>query len=102
MVRMRIRNFGPVGSGLDSNDGYMEFDLVTMLVGNQATGKSTVARLYSAFAWLEKSIDSGSYPDGMPEDGFFRLLKYHRIDSYLRSSSGIDYTGTLFDFLGSS
>ncbi len=98
MARMRIRNFGPIGNGLGTNDGFMEFNRVTLFVGNQATGKSTAAKLYSTFSWLEKSLDSGAYPDGVSGNEFLSLLKYHRIESYLRSSSEIDYSGTLFDF----
>jgi predicted ATPase len=62
MARMRIRNFGPIGNGLDTDDGYMDFNRVTLFVGNQATGKSTAAKLYSTFSRLEKSLDSGAYP----------------------------------------
>ena len=98
MARMRIRDFGPIGSGLDTNDGFMEFNRVTLFVGNQATGKSTAAKLYSTFSRLEKSLDSGAYPGGVSEGDFLSLLQYHRIESYLKVSSEIDYSGTLFEF----
>lgn len=41
------------------NDGFLEISPVTVICGNQATGKSTIAKLYSTCAWLENKVDSG-------------------------------------------
>lgn len=98
MPGLRIRDFGPIRKGLQTDSGFIEFNRMTLFMGNQATGKSTAAKLYSTFSWLEKSLDSGAYSDGVSGNEFLSLLKYHRIESYLRSSSEIDYSGTLFDF----
>ncbi len=98
MPRLRIRNFGPVRDGLKTDDGFIFINQVTLIIGNQATGKSSVAKLYSTFCWLEKSLDGTDYPSVMSMEEFASLLKYHRIDSYLSFASEIDYTGSLFDF----
>ena len=45
--------------GFSENDGFLEISPVTVICGNQATGKSTIAKLYSTCAWLEKKVDSG-------------------------------------------
>ena len=49
MVKLKIQNFGPIKSGFSQNNGFMEIMPVTVVIGNQATGKSTVAKLYSLF-----------------------------------------------------
>ena len=55
MAKLRVKNFGPIKDGFSENDGFMEITPVTVICGNQATGKSTIAKLYSTLTWLEKS-----------------------------------------------
>ena len=55
MAKLKIRNFGPIQTGSSENDGFLEISPVTVICGNQATGKSTIAKLYSIFSWLEKA-----------------------------------------------
>ena len=56
MAKLKIRNFGPITKGFDENDGWLEISPVTVFIGNQATGKSTIAKLYATFTWLEKAL----------------------------------------------
>lgn len=49
----RVKNFGPIRGGLTENDGWIEVTKVTVFIGNQGSGKSTIAKLISTFAWLE-------------------------------------------------
>ncbi len=42
MSRIKIKNFGPI-KGHQHNDGWIDLKKVTVFVGNQGSGKSTVA-----------------------------------------------------------
>ena len=48
MIRLRIKNFGPIGLGLLENDGWIDFKRVTLFIGNQGAGKSTLAKTWLA------------------------------------------------------
>ena len=45
MSRIKIKNFGPVREGGQTNDGWIDIKKVTVFIGNQGSGKSTVAKL---------------------------------------------------------
>ena len=45
------------------NDGWIEIKKVTMFIGNQGSGKSTVAKLISTFSWMEKVLTRGDYKE---------------------------------------
>ena len=50
MSRIKIKNFGPIREGFLENEGWMDVKKVTVLIGDQGTGKSTVAKLISIFS----------------------------------------------------
>ena len=63
MARLKIKNFGPIeenisADGTLADDGFftVEFPSVTVFIGRQASGKSTLAKLYSTLAWLDKTL----------------------------------------------
>ena len=56
MSKIRIKNFGPIKEGFQENNGWIDIKKVTLFIGNQGSGKSTVAKLISTFTWLEKSL----------------------------------------------
>ncbi|QUG75347.1 AAA family ATPase [Erwinia sp. E602] len=100
MIRMRVKNFGPVGPGLAENDGWIEFKPVTVFIGNQGAGKSTLAKLFSTFCWIEKALVRGDYPKKWFErKGRFKsmFLAYHRLENYQHADKGaepdIEYEG---------
>ncbi|WP_252088454.1 AAA family ATPase [Pseudomonas sp. MWU13-3659] len=100
MSRLRIKNFGPIGSGLSENDGWMEIKPVTVFIGNQGSGKSTVAKLFSTFCWIEKALVRGDYEKKWFErKGRFKnqFLTYHRLENYVETSGRgeveIEYEG---------
>ena len=45
-----VKSFGPV------KDLDITFKKVTLFIGDQGTGKSCVAKLFSMFKWLEKVL----------------------------------------------
>lgn len=53
---IRIKDFCPIGDGfLESDDGFFDIEKVTIFIGEQASGKSSVAKLISSFLWAEKA-----------------------------------------------
>ena len=56
MTRLKIRDFGPILSGCTEEGGWIDIRKTTLFIGNQGSGKSTVAKLYSALSWIEKAI----------------------------------------------
>lgn len=100
MNKIRIKDFGPIKAGLSENDGFIEISPLTVFCGNQATGKSTVAKLYATFTWLEKALFRGDYSiDQVSTKKFFiELLKNQRINDYLSAKSEIMYIGKSYSF----
>jgi predicted ATPase len=100
MSRLRIKNFGPIGPGFSDNDGWMDMRPVTLFIGNQGSGKSTVAKLFSTFCWIEKALVRGDYEkEWFERKGRFKnkFLTYHRLEHYAEASSRgeveIEYEG---------
>jgi len=99
MSKIKIKNFGPIKDGFQGNDGWLDINKVTVFVGNQGAGKSTVAKLISVFTKIEKSLVRGDF-----EKGWFEArnrlksyyLPYHRLEDYLTESSEIEYVGDKF------
>lgn len=60
-----IKNFGPIA------EAAIDVNKVTVLIGRQGSGKSTVAKLYSVFSWLEKSLMRHSLTEA-------HITQYHR------------------------
>lgn len=101
MRQIRIRNFGPIRSGLEENNGFIDIEKVTLFIGNQATGKSTVAKLISTFTWLEKAL----YRGDIKENEITRKNKfegtychYHRLKNYFEPTTEIEYRGLVYIF----
>ncbi|MDD3019126.1 MAG: hypothetical protein PHE74_12265 [Comamonas sp.] len=99
-MRLFLKNFGPIGPGLSDNGGWIDFKRVTVFIGNQGAGKSTVAKLFSTFSWMEKALVRGDYEKKWFErKGRLKnqFLTYHRLEHYLESNqwgdAEIDYQG---------
>ena len=99
MAKLKIKNFGPIQKGFSENDGFLEISPVTVICGNQATGKSTIAKLYSTCAWLEKAnVKSGLGITSENIDDLVSLCKPHRIDEF-NDKTEIHYIGTTCEFI---
>ena len=61
MSRIKIKNFGPIKEGCQDDDGWIDVKKVTVFVGHQGSGKSTVAKLISTCTWIEKALVRGDY-----------------------------------------
>lgn len=58
MAKLRIKYFGPITEGFDSEDGFIDFSKLTLFIGDQGTGKSTVAKLFSLCSGLKRPFFS--------------------------------------------
>ncbi len=94
MNRIKIKNFGPIKEGCQNDDGWIDLKKVTVFIGNQGSGKSTIAKLISTFMWIEKALVRGDYKKKWFEQKN-RLknsyLNYHRLENYLKTK-GVDNT----------
>jgi len=105
MPRIKIRNFGPIKTGYKENDGFLDIARVTVFIGNQGSGKSTVAKLVSTFLWMEKALMRGDYSkdDFTVEDFIYDRLAYHRFsEEYYKNDPELVYEGEAYNiaFMG--
>jgi len=96
MARLLLKNFGPIKSGFssESGDDFMNISKVTIFVGNQGSGKSTVAKVFSTLTWLEKALNRGD--EDISKFHFARLevlFDYQRIKNYFKPDTIIEYIG---------
>lgn len=99
MSKIRILNFGPIKNGLEESEGWIDINKVTLFIGNQGSGKSTIAKIISTFIWIEKALVRGDYDKKWFErknrlkNSFF---KYHRLENYLKKNTIIEYLGKAY------
>ncbi len=99
MCKIRIKNFGPIKEGYLENEGWMDIKKVTVFIGNQGSGKSTVAKLISVFMWLEKSIIRGDLPEDLNSyKGLDEILRFHRIENYFQENTQVSFEGRAYRF----
>jgi predicted ATPase len=102
MSRIRIKNFGPIKEGFLEHDGWLDITKVTVFIGNQGSGKSTVAKLISTFTWIEKALVRGDYQKKWFEKKSRlknQFLNYHRLENYFDGYEGL-FDNTEFDYEG--
>ncbi|MCX6238282.1 MAG: AAA family ATPase [Bacteroidia bacterium] len=94
MSKIKIKNFGPIKEGYQENDGWLDIKKVTVFIGNQGSGKSTVAKVFSTLTWMEKALNRGDIDKGkLNLDMFYSFFKYQRIPNYFREDTVIEYEG---------
>ena len=101
MSIIKIKNFGPLGENSETDDGLftVKFSPVTVFIGYQASGKSTIAKLFSIFTWLEKKIFCGDILNSYVNIGLFRnSLIRQEISEYLTTDTKIVYIGERYNF----
>ena len=103
MSRIKIKNFGPIVNGYHEDEGWIDINKVTIFIGNQGSGKSTVAKLISTFAWIEKALVRGDYDKKWFERKNKlknQFLNYHRLENYFKSNGSgqteIEYEGDAY------
>lgn len=99
MSRIKIKNFGPIKDGLQDNNGWLDIKKVTLFIGNQGSGKSTIAKLISLFMWIEKALVRGDYDKRWFERRNRlknQFLGYHRLENYIHPNTIIEYEGEAY------
>jgi predicted ATPase len=99
-MQIKIQNFGPVREGLIDANGYVDINDLTVFIGNQGTGKSTVAKLITTFCWLEKALFRGYVKESSLSVSTFKnkYCKYQKIADYFTSTSHIHFIGNIYEF----
>ena len=95
MSSIIIRNFGAI----KEHSSPIEIKKVTFFIGNQGSGKSTVAKLIATFMWIEKALVRGDYnKKWFKRKNKFKntFLPYHRIENYLKENTFIQYEGEAY------
>lgn len=99
MNKLSIRNVGPIKSGY--GEQYIEINNLTVFLGPQGSGKSTIAKIYSSLSWLQKAIlrDEVTVKQ-CEEESFFinEVISYQGIQSYFQEDSYIHFVGKGCEF----
>ena len=101
MAKLKIKNIGPIKSTNNLKNGYIDFDGVTVFIGNQGTGKSTISKIYSTLTWIEKALVRGDFNVNYISqyNRFKKQLAYQNIGNYLNDDSYIDYIGKAYQII---
>lgn len=101
MSQIKVKNFGPIKSGFAENDGFLDIRKITVFIGNQGTGKSSIAKLISIFSWLEKTLYIGNLEE-KDVTNYNRFINkycgYHNLKNYFSSDTVIEYEGNAYGF----
>jgi len=98
MIKLKIKNIGPIKDGFVSGDDFMDINEVTIFIGNQGSGKSTVAKVFSTLSWIEKALVRGDFTAGYISqyNRFKKHFYYQGIGNYFNDNSLIEYFGNAF------
>ena len=100
MSKLKVENFGPITSGYGEDEGFLDFRKVTVFIGDQGSGKSSVAKLFSTMSWLEKALFQGQLTEAYLQK-YNRFVKkycgYFNLVNYFRADTRIAYRGRAYD-----
>ncbi len=73
---------------------------INVIIGSQSSGKSTILKIASYCSWVEKKIEIAQSAKQFKSPGVFLdgLVRYHKMEGYLRPSSVIRYTSDYLSF----
>ncbi|MGL5130916.1 MAG: hypothetical protein ACRC78_00240, partial [Planktothrix sp.] len=101
MSKIKVKNFGPVKSGFADNGDFIDIRKITVFIGNQGTGKSSIAKLISTLSWLEKSLYRGIITE-KEVTNYNRFINkycnYQNLKNYFLSETEIEYRGKAYNF----
>lgn len=94
MSKIKIKNFGPIKEGYQENDDWLDVKKVTVFIGNQGSGKSTVAKVISTLTWMEKALSRGDVQkENLLTEDLYEHFEYQRIEKYFKPDTLIEYKG---------
>lgn len=95
MRKLIVRNLGPIKE--------VELDLkkVNVLIGEQGTGKSILAKIACYCSWVEKEICLDQSADKFSKDGYFidNLTKFHKLSGFVNTDSFISFRSDVLSFI---
>ena len=101
MSKIKLKNFGPIKEGYQEDDGWFDIKKVTVFIGNQGSGKSTIAKLISTFTWIEKAL----YKQLVKKSEVTRKSKfenyyceYQNLKNYFNHETEIQFEGIAYKF----
>ena len=100
MQILKLKNFGPIGENKNDKDGFFTIHIspVTVFIGETASGKSTAAKLFSIFSWLEKKLMQYGVQIDLNIESFKNLCRQQEIKDYFSSETALIYEGEAFIF----
>lgn len=95
MSKIRVKHFGPIREGLLDQDGWIDIRKVTLFLGDQGTGKSTLAKVLATMTWMEKALVRGdeTVESLTQPEKLIELLRYHRLHNYFTAQTELSYRG---------
>ena len=101
MSKIRVKNFGPIKEGYQEEDGWLDIKKVTVFIGNQGSGKSTIAKLISTLTWIEKALVRGDFKekDLTIYNRFEKHCSYQNIQNYFKENTKIEYKGKAYSIV---
>lgn len=100
MIKLRIKNCGPIKEGLTSKDGFLHINKCSFFIGEQGSGKSTIAKVFSICSWLEKAFFRGDYDSQkFGASDFKELYENQLLKNYFSSKTEIEYIGKAYRFV---
>ena len=101
MARLKIQYFGPIERGFQDNSGWLKFKEITVFIGDQGSGKSTVAKVFSTLTWIEKALVREDFkPDYLKRyNRFKKQLSYQNLENYFNENTLINYQGEFYEII---
>ncbi len=102
MSSVFVKNFGPIKEGSLESGGWIDFSRVTAFCGPQGSGKSSVAKTYAFFSWLEKVLTRGDQRESAWVGGrkFPKsFVEFHNVGEYFRPETVLGYRGASYSFM---
>ena len=98
MSKIKIENFGPIKEGIQKNGDWIDIKKVTVFIGNQGSGKSSVAKLISTLTWIEKALVRGDFQEKELTiyNRFKKHCAYQNIGNYFKDDTFIEYQGKAY------
>lgn len=93
MKHLVIRNIGPV------KEAEIELKQISVIIGPQSLGKSTILKVASYCTWVEKRIELQQNPSIFEGEKFVKpLMTFHKMGDYFNENSFISYESDYMKF----
>ncbi len=100
MSKIKVKNFGPIKTGFEEDNGFIDIRKATIFIGNQGTGKSSIAKLISTLIWLEKALYRGEVAEKYATS-YSRFTNtycnYQNLKNYFLPETEIEYEGKVYN-----